>query len=128
MAKRYYENETDQVMQIGGVMLLPGTGREIDVQYLPAGTPEQTPPPADAPGPVLSEEELRAAAAEANLRDIQSKPLNHVLPLLPDMSNETLDGLERIEKASDTPRKTLLSAIAQLRLDRAQAATGGAPS
>ena len=35
MAKRYVHNPTDQVMFIGGTMVAPGEGREVDEQFLP---------------------------------------------------------------------------------------------
>ena len=123
MAKRYISNDTAAVMFIGGVMIQPGEGRDVDETFLP---PELLQPAdeAEAKAPELTD----AEKADANLRDVLKGSISKIKPLLPDFSPETLARLLELEQADGTPRQGLVQAITELQLQRAQAATGGAPT
>ncbi len=115
--KRYVHNPGDRAIFVGGLLIQPGEGREVDASLLPPEYAE--PPPA---------EQAPAPEADAALRELLQSPLKDLLPLLPEQSPETLADLARLEAEDASPRKTLLGAIAELQLQRAQAATGGAPA
>lgn len=116
MAKRYLFNDTPSLMFVGGIMIPPQDGREIDEAFLP---PELTQQP-DAPA-----EEVPATDPDAALRDLLAQPLKDVLPELASFSNATLDRLAELEGQDATPRKTLLAAIGELKLERAKRSTEG---
>ena len=126
MAKRYISNDGDQTIFVGGVMILPGTGREVDEAYLP---PEhQQPLPEAAPGNPAGDLADAGARAAANLAELVAQPLRQLVPALTDCSDETLAQLATLESEREAPRAGLLSAIAELQLKRAQAKTGGDPA
>lgn len=117
MSKRYVHNPTAAVIFAGGVMIPPGEGREIDEAFLPPeggdAAPEEPPPP----------------DPDANLHDLLKQPLKELVPELQGLSTATLDRLAALEGEAATPRKTLLSAIGELKLERAKhTAAGGADS
>lgn len=114
--KRYVHNSSLLAIFVGGLLIQPGEGREVDASLLP---PEYAEPPA---------EQAPAPDADAALRELLASPLKELLPLLDEQSPQTLADLARLEGEDATPRKTLLGAIAELQLQRAQAATGGAPA
>lgn len=129
MAKRYIANDTKNVLFIGGTMIPAGEGREVDEQFLP---------PADNPEAVADggagdgagdgkglELDLDAARLAANLADLLKQPVKKLVPALKEASDDTLAALASAEQASETPRVTLLNAIAELQLWRAQKRAGG---
>lgn len=111
--KRYVHNDTAAAIFAGGVLIPAGEGREIDALYLPPegdqAAPDE-PPPADP---------------DASLRELLAQPLKDVLPELASFSNATLDRLAELEGQDATPRKTLLAAIGELKLERAKRSTEG---
>jgi hypothetical protein len=115
--KRYVHNHSALAIFVGGLLIQPGEGREVDASLLP---PEFADPPAAEQAP--------APSADVALRELLQSPLKELLPLLDEQSPATLADLARLEGEDATPRKTLLGAIAELQLQRAQAATGGAPA
>lgn len=117
MSKRYVHNHGLMAIFVGGLLIQPGEGREVDATLLPPEHADDAPPPAEP-----------APDADAALRDMLKAPLKDLVPLLAEHSADTLAALARLEGEHDTPRKTLLGAIAELQLQRAQAATGGAPA
>lgn len=121
MGKRYIQNDTDNTMFVGSVMIPPGQGREVDEQFLP---------PADGAGEqALTEETASSGPTEerlqANLRELLAQPLRELVPQLDGLGHEKLKQLQALEQAGETPRSTLLGAISKLLLDRAQQAAGG---
>jgi len=118
MPKRYVFNDTDAPKFIGGVLIPPHDGREVDELYLSPveGQPEPV-LPVDGEGQGQTD-------LDANLQAILVGNVKSVTALLSDVSDETLDGLDRLESASETPRKSLLSAISEEKLKRAQLKTG----
>lgn len=114
MSKKHVFNPGPNVMFVGGVMIQPGDGRDVDAQFLPpegdeAAAPEATPDP------------------DANFRELLAGTLAEILPTLAEASDETLAALMRLEQEHAAPRKGLLTPIAELQLQRAQAKAGGAP-
>jgi len=127
MAKRHIFNDTALVMFMGGIMIPPGDGREIDEAFLPPADPL----PAQ-PEPVVCGGEgdgsgtdggPDAAALRANLVEQLKLPLKQLIPTLAEASDTTLAGLAQIEGEADTPRVTLLNAIGALQLQRADGRT-----
>lgn len=116
MSKRYVPNHTAGTIFVGGVLIPPGEGREVDELYLP---PES--PAAAAAGDADAPPDL-----EANLRELLAHPLKDLLPQLEGLGTDTLDQLAALEGQAARPRTTLLSAIAELKLERAKAATEAA--
>lgn len=127
MGRVFLFNETNEPKLMGGKLVPPGEGREVDEVNMPAGEPAPTEASEDAG----NDDDARAAELEAlrlrNLTDMLAHPLTQVLPGLPEHSDETLAELARLEAEHDTPRKTLLEAIAALQLKRAQEKAGGEP-
>lgn len=124
MAKRYIHNDAAHTVFVGGVMIAPGLGREVDELYLPAGHAE----PADTGGTDDEGQGGGPPDPDANLLELLAQPLRNLVPHLADFGDDTLAGLDRLEKAAATPRVSLLNAIAAQQLQRAQARAGGAPT
>jgi hypothetical protein len=131
MGRVFLFNDTNAPKLMGGKLVPPGEGREVDEVHMPPGEG------ADALGELLAggqEDDAEAAAREAaaqrlkNLQDLLANPLTQILPGLAEHSDETLAELAAIEGEHDTPRKTLLDAIAGLQLKRAQEKAGGEPT
>lgn len=114
MGKIFLFNDTNAPKIMGGKWVPPGEGREVDDVCMPAGE-----------GPAHADPEAAPVTdLDANLRDMLATGVKSLVPLLAEASAETLAGLARLEQASETPRKTLLAAIAEQQLNRAQAKTG----
>lgn len=121
MGKRYIQNDTDNTMFVGSVMIPAGQGREVDEQFLPPADDDAKQAPSVEPvGGGPTDEQL-----QANLRELLAQPLRELLPQLEDLGAETLKHLQAMEQAAETPRSTLLGAISKLLLDRAKQAAGG---
>jgi hypothetical protein len=118
MPKRYMTNDTASPIFVGGVMILPGTGREVDEAFLPPEGPDDG-EPADSEGGDPDAQRLKA-----NLLELLAQSVGKIEQTLPDASDETLAALELLEAAAATPRKTLLAAIAAEKLNRAQKKAG----
>ena len=111
MGTRYVANNTDQAIFVGGKMIPPGDGREVDEDGLPPLEDEVAKKEPELPDP------------DANLRELLTASVKNIVPALADLGDETLASLARIEGESATPRKGVLSAIGELQLLRAQVKT-----
>ena len=118
MGRTYLFNDTSSPKIMGGKLIPPGEGREVDDVHMPPG---ELPPADDQPPPAGGQADL-----QGNLTELLKQPLKSLVPELANFSDETLQQLEELENLADTPRVTLLKAIAELQLDRAKAKTGGA--
>lgn len=118
MPKKYIQNDTERTIFVGGVMIAPGEGRDVDTAFLPPEHQGDTATTAEEP------EEPEESEADKNLRAVLSGGVREIEPLLPEFSDETLKRLAELEGESETPRKTLLAAITQLQLQRAADKTG----
>lgn len=117
MGKRYVHNSGGGVLLVGGVMIPPGEGREVDEDAL--GLEAST-----GAAPAEASADDPAAALAAAVAQLLAHPLKELVPMLADLPDELLAELARAEGAHATPRKTLLSAIGELQLERAQAKAG----
>ncbi len=115
MGTKHIENNTPNTIYVGGRMIAPGEGRDIDERDLP---PEHR----DAPVVVVHEgpsldDELAALLNEGTVKELTG--------LLPSLTIESLDRLAELERAREHPRKTLLEALADEALRRANDALAG---
>lgn len=100
--KKYIENDTANMLYVGGCAIAPGEGREVDV---PDDTPAQA--PANEPDP------------DAPLRELLTGSVGAVKAGLADLSEATLARLAALEGGAKAPRKTLLEALADEAIRRA---------
>lgn len=130
MGKRYVSNDTDRTIFVGGVMIPPQQGREVDEQFLPPQAPVEDAAAVRAASETgeghAADTDPDAQRLQANLAEMLAQPLRVLLPTLGDASDDTLAALQALEQAAATPRVTLLNAIGELQLQRAQARTGSA--
>lgn len=116
MPKKYIENDTDHVMYVGGKMIPPGEGREIDEAQLPAEH-------RDVPVPATEEPESDGLT-EADLLELLEGNVDQVTAALADLDAEALIHLSALEGERSHPRKTVMAAIEAERLKRAAEAVG----
>lgn len=102
MGKKYVENTGDSPMWVSGMLIAPGEGREVEV-------------PDEAPAPI----EEAAPDLDAPLIDLLKGNVGVVKEGLGALSNETLERLAKLEGEAEHPRKTLLEAIADEAIRRA---------
>lgn len=123
MARHYFHNHTAFPQIMGGKLIPPGEGREVDDVHLPAG---EVLPGVDAglDTPTPEGDAPTDAQLRANLAELLKQPLKNIVPGLAEHSDATLNLLAELESADGTPRKSLLGAIGELQLQRAQAKTG----
>lgn len=114
MAKKYIENTTGQVMYVGGKMIPPGEGREIDEAQLPAEH-------RDAPA-ALVEEPVLDGLTDADLLELLEGNVDQVTSALDGLDAEALIRLAALEAERSHPRVTIERAIEAERLKRADAA------
>lgn len=96
-------------MYVAGLMIPPDETRHFDADLVPAHLRPVAPEPeAEAPADPV------AVLLEHSVKDIKA--------LLPDLDDATLEALGSAEQAAETPRSTLLGAIAEEQLTRAEAA------
>lgn len=123
MPKRYVHNDTNRLTFVGGVMIPPGQGREVDEQFLPPAELPAADAGADAPPAAGDSPDAERLAA--NLAELLAQPLRVLVPNLADLSDDTLAALLQMEQAAATPRVTLVGAIGELQLSRARQRAGG---
>lgn len=114
MGTKYIHNSTAEVIYVGGKMIAPGEGRDIEMDQLPAehqDAPAEAAP--DAPSLDDDLQELRAASVKAISEKLSA------------LTQEGLERLGELEAAADAPRKTLIEAIEAEKMDRAEALLDG---
>jgi hypothetical protein len=109
MATKHIHNPGTNVMFVAGKMIPPGEGRDIDERDLPPELREAAPEAAAPEAPGL-DEQLQALRAGA---------VKEITAALPVLTHEALDRLQELESGAEHPRKTLLTALADERLRRA---------
>lgn len=117
MPKKYVENTTDHMIYVGGKMIPPGEGREIDEAQLPAEHRE-------VPVPVAEEPESEGLT-EADLLDLLEGNVDRVTAALADLDTEALMRLAALEAERSHPRVTIQRAVEAERLRRASAVIDG---
>lgn len=110
MPTKHIENTTGAPIYVGGKMIQPGTGRDIDVALLPPEFQEQT---------------AAAAPAEPTLADLiealRAKSVKVILAEVPSLTQEALGLLLEAERAQATPRTSLIAGLDAEILGRADA-------
>lgn len=103
--KKYIENDTAHMLYVGGRAIAPGEGREVEVPDEPAAA---------------------AAPAEPTLADqvalLLKDSVSKITASLDALNGDTLDMMAELEGAAEKPRSTLLAAIGQEQIKRADAA------
>lgn len=114
MGTKHISNDGPNTIYVGGKMIAPGEGRDIDERDLP---PELRDAPVveEAPEPSLDDE--LAALLKGSVKEVTAT--------LPALTHEGLDRLAELERGHEHPRKTLLEAIADEVLRRADDALQG---
>lgn len=111
MGTKHIHNPGQNIMFVGGKMIPPGEGRDIDERDLPSEHRDQTAAAVDLL-PSLDEQ----------LAELLHKPLKELIGGLGGMTQEALERLEALEGESKKSRKTLLEAIAAEKMARADEA------
>lgn len=97
-------------MYVAGLMIPPDETRHFDADLVPLHLrPAAAEPEAEAPAP-----DPLAVLLAHSVKDLKA--------MLPELDDATLDALGSAEQAAETPRSTLLGAIAEEQLTRAEAA------
>lgn len=108
MVTKYIENPGRDTIYVGGKMIPPGEGRDVDVQFLP---------------PELKDPETTTTTAEPSLADLLTellgKSVKAITAELPTVTHEALDLLADLEGQAEAPRTSLLGAIKAEQLRRA---------
>ena len=112
MPTKYIENTTRESIFVGGKLIAPGDGRDIDISLLP---PEHH----DAPVAELPPGAPDLAALVAELR---AKPVKEIVAGLESLTQEGLELLTQAEKEAEKPRTSLLAALQAEALRRADVA------
>jgi len=94
VVKKYIENNTANTIYVGGRMIAPGEGREVDVPAAPVGPVLEDLPNPDAP-----------------LHELLAGNVAAVAAALEGLGADTLMRLREIEAASEKPRKGVLLAL-----------------
>jgi len=114
MEKIPVHNNGAMPIYVAGQMIPAGETRHFDADMVP---PEFRPAPAEA---------AEQPEPEDPLLKLFGEKLSVLLPILKDLSDAELDRLGELEQAKgEGARKTLLAAIAEETLRRADAATAG---
>lgn len=109
MGTRHIENHTRNAIFVGGKLIPPGSGRDIDEALLP---PERRGAPAR--GAIAAQPSMAVLVAA-----LQARSVKDITAELPALKQEALDMLREAEGASATPRTSLLAALDAERLRRA---------
>lgn len=111
MGTKHITNNGTDTIYVGGKMIPPGEGRDIDEGLLPAE---------------LQDKPVEQAPAEPNLDELVTaelgKPAKEVIDGLAALTQEALERMETLEGEAKKPRKSLLEAIAAEKVQRADAA------
>lgn len=114
MPTKHIENPTASPLFIGGKLIPPGEGRDIDVRLLP---PEHQDAPPTAQEP--------AAPAPVDLvalvKDLHAKPVKDIVAELPTLDAQVFALLAQAESEHAKPRTSLLAALDAERIRRANA-------
>ena len=112
MGTRNIENNGPHPIYVGGKLIAPGDNRDIDERDLP---PEhRAPAVAAVEEPVASLDEL--------LGELRAKSVDAIKAQLATLTQEELTRLNELEQVDAQPRKTLLEALGNELIRRADAA------
>lgn len=108
MGTKHISNDGPNAIYVGGKMIAPGEGRDIDERDLP---PELR----DAPVVVAEP----APSLDDDLQALRGESVHAIEAQLAGMTLEALERLGELEGEAKRPRKSLLEAISDERLRRA---------
>lgn len=111
MGTKHITNDSAEIIYVGGKMIPPGEGRDIDETLLP---PEHRDAPAD--------DEKQPPSLDELLAEELKKPVKEMIEGLGGMTQEALERMEVLEGEAKKPRTSLLQAIATEKVARADAA------
>lgn len=111
MPTKHIENTTASPLFIGGKLIPPGEGRDIDVRLLPPEHREGHAPAVPSAAPNLVE----------LVQALHAKPVKEIVAELPGLTQEAFDLLCQAEKEHAKPRASLLTALEAERIRRANA-------
>lgn len=111
MGTKHITNDGAEIIYVGGKMIPPGEGRDIEEALLP---PEHR----DAP----VQEADKQPSLDELLAELLHKPVKELIDGLSGMTQEALERMETLEGESKKSRKTLLEAIAAEKMARADEA------
>lgn len=110
MGTRNIENNGPNTIYVGGKLIAPGESRDIDERDLP---PEMQ-------GPAVAIlEETAAPSLDDLVNELREKSVPVITAELPGLTQETLDRLNELETGDPIPRTTLLTALGNEHLRRA---------
>ena len=109
MAKRHFENLTASAILLGGVLIPPGSGRDVDESLIPRDAQVDAGTPAGSAQPALAD--LVAQLQAQSVKDITAE--------LPSLTQEALDMLREAESGAAKPRTSLIAALDAEHLRRA---------
>ena len=117
MGMRYVTNDGPNTIYIGGKLIAPGEGREVDERLLPRdqSMPVKEQPP--EPGPSLDD----------LVGELRAKSVKDITAELPGLTQEAFDRLAELEHGDPIPRKTLLAELGTEQIRRADAALKSDP-
>lgn len=111
MPTKHIENTTSAPIFVGGKLIPPGTGRDIDVAFLPPEHRDGAPStPAD-----------ESPSLHALVVGLLARPVKEITAELPSLTQEALDMLLEAEQGGAKPRTSLVAAIEAERIRRANA-------
>lgn len=111
MGTKHIHNPGKNIMFVGGKMIPPGEGKDIDEALLP---PEHR----DAP----AEEAPRTPSLDEALAEELKKPVAELIEGLGRLTQEALERMGTLEGEAKKPRKSLLEAIGAEKVKRADEA------
>lgn len=110
MPTKHIENNTNAPMYVGGKMIPPGSGRDIDVALLPPEHQTHAATVAQA-GPSVAE----------LIESLRAQPVKEILADLGGLTQEALGLLHEAEKAQAKPRTSLIAGLEAETMRRADA-------
>lgn len=111
MGTKHIHNPGPNTMFVGGKMIPPGEGRDIDESLLPAEHRDTAPAEAE-----------KQPSLDELLADLLKKPVKELIDGLGGMTQEALERMEALEGEAKKPRASLLQAIAAEKVARADEA------
>jgi hypothetical protein len=123
MAEKPITNPGNTSRYVAGRLIAPGETRLIPQDELPpnlheGGILDQNEPESAEVGG--EEQQNPSTDQDKALKELLEQTVPSISEALPKLSAEDLDRLEQLEEAAEKPRKGVLEAVAEERLNRAQ--------
>ena len=112
MPTKYIENTTRESIFVGGKLIAPGDGRDIDISL----------PPPEHHDALVAELPPGAPDLAALVAELRAKPVKEIVAGLESLTQEGLELLTQAEKEAEKPRTSLLAALQAEALRRADVA------